>query len=431
MSIRERLKNIWKDTDTPFLISDNQALKFSTVINHSLLDLSEIQQGDVVALVGDFNATTILTLLTLIDRNAIIVPMTKNNIMDQEYFLDVAMVDYVIDGSFISKRSHDNKSLLLEHLRQERHAGLILFSTGTTGSPKAILHDLTLLTKRFEKPRPSLRTLSFLLFDHIGGVNTLLHTLFNKGVLISPEVRTVKSILDVCRDFSVELLPTTPTFLRMMLMSGEIPDSVPECLKIITYGTERMDEFTLSNICKLLPNVDFRQTYGMSELGILRVKSLARDSLLMKIGGEGIETKISNGTLYIRSETRMLGYLNANSPFDSDGWYDTRDIVEEHNGFYRVIGRSSDIINVGGLKFHASDVEDVVIRHKGVSFAKVVAKSNPITGQHVELIVQEDKLFALNKISLISFLNEKLPPHMRPRKVIFKDVEIGYRFKKS
>ena len=103
-------------------------------------------------------------------------------------------------------------------------------------------------------------------------------------------------------------------------MSGLIPEHVPETLRIITYGTERMDQPTLDALCELLPNVEFRQTFGMSELGIVRVKSEASNSLFMKVGGEGVETRVVNNVLEIRSKARMLGYLNAESPFDEDGW---------------------------------------------------------------------------------------------------------------
>ena len=84
------------------------------------------------------------------------------------------------------------------------------------------------------------------------------------------------------------------------------------------------------------------------------VKSAARDSLFMKVGGEGVETRIVDGVLQIRSASRMLGYLNAASPFDVDGLYDTKDVVEERDGCYNVVCRISDVIIVGGLKFMAS-----------------------------------------------------------------------------
>mgnify|MGYP002055701942 FL=1 len=99
-------------------------------------------------------------------------------------------------------------------------------------------------------------------------------------------------MLDACKSHSVVVLPATPTFLRMMLLSGVLPSKLPETVKIITYGTERMDPHTLRELCRLLPDVDFRQTFGMSELGIVRVKSESSDSLFMKVGGEGVRIKV-------------------------------------------------------------------------------------------------------------------------------------------
>jgi len=184
-------------------------------------------------------------------------------------------------------------------------------------------------------------------------------------------------------------------------------------------------------LCKLLPKVDFRQTFGMSELGILRVKSEARDSLFMKIGGEGVETKVVNNLLQVRSQNRMLGYLNAPSPFDSEGWYDTKDVVEEKNGFYKIVGRVSDIINVGGLKFMASEVERVALEFPNVSLVSAYSRRNPITGEHVELKVQPLKENLVDKDALTSYLKSKLQPHMVPKRIIIQDVSVGHRFKKA
>ena len=217
----------------------------------------------------------------------------------------------------------------------------------------------------------------------------------------------------------------------MMLMSGLVPKSVPKTLRIITYGTERMDQPTLDALCKHLPNVDFRQTFGMSELGIVRVKSESRNSLFMKIGGEGVETRIVNNVLEIRSKTRMLGYLNADSPFDEEGWYNTKDIVEEKDGFYKVIGRTSEVINVGGLKFMASEVERVALQYEHVELAKAEGKSNPITGQHVELTIQPLVSHELDLAKLKAFLKKKLANHMMPKRIKIATVTVGHRFKKS
>ena len=431
MKILEQLSRIWSGIDYPFLIHNGKELKFSQIASHNPVDLSLVNQGDVVAIIGDFNPSCILTLLRLIDLGVVVVPLTVETTHEHEYFFESALVDVVIKDGAVNRRLHNEKHEFIDALRANNHAGLVLFSTGTTGRPKAILHDLTLFLKRFETPRPTLRTINFLLFDHIGGINTLLHTLFNKGVVVAPEGRTVDSVLETCRKFDVEVLPTTPTFLRLMLMSGAVPDKVPSCLKVITYGTERMDQPTLDDLCKLLPAVDFRQTFGMSELGIVRVKSEARDSLFMKVGGEGVETRVVNNVLQIRSASRMLGYLNAPSPFDAEGWYDTKDVVEVKDGYYKVTGRISDVINVGGLKFMASEVERVALNFPNVSLVKATPKQNPITGQHVELLVQPTLEGAVDKDLLMLYLKEKLQAHMVPKRIRLEAVNVGHRFKKS
>jgi acyl-CoA synthetase (AMP-forming)/AMP-acid ligase II len=235
----------------------------------------------------------------------------------------------------------------------------------------------------------------------------------------------------MCQKHEAEVLPTTPTFLRMMLMSGAVPDKVPKSLKVITYGTERMDQPTLNELCEALPNIDFRQTFGMSEIGIVRVKSQARDSLYMKLGGEGVETKVVGKILHIRSTTRMIGYLNADSPFDSTGWYNTRDVVEQRGEFYKIVGRTGDVVNVGGLKFMASEVERIALEYPDVEFVKAYPVNNPITGQHLEIIVQPTKVGKFEKIPFVSFLKTKLPSHMTPKRVRIEQIAVGHRFKRA
>jgi acyl-coenzyme A synthetase/AMP-(fatty) acid ligase len=433
VGILATLAERWQNETTPFLISAESSLRFADLASASCLDISAIKPGDVVAVVGDFTAPSIQTLLALIDRGAVVVPLTWDTKTSHDYFFESARVSWVAvpEETRLFRVGPFPEHELIQRLWAKGHAGLVLFSTGTTGRPKAILHDLSLFLQRFETPRPTLRTLNFLLFDHIGGINTLLHTLYNKGVVVAIQNRTVGAVLETCAKYAVEVLPTTPTFLRLMLISGMVPGHVPKSLKVITYGTERMDQPTLDALCDLLPWVDFRQTFGMSELGIVRVKSEVRNSLWMKIGGEGVETRVVEGVLQIRSSSRMLGYLNAESPFDSDGWYDTKDVVEQRGDLIKVVGRTTEVINVGGQKFMASEVERVALMFPGVSLVRAEGRNNPITGQHVELTVQPQPDCPVSRTDLEKFLREKLPSHMVPRRLRFETVSVGHRFKKA
>jgi acyl-CoA synthetase (AMP-forming)/AMP-acid ligase II len=254
--------------------------------------------------------------------------------------------------------------------------------------------------------------------------------MFNRGVVCAPSSRTVDSILNDCVRHKIEVLPTTPTFLRLLLISGYVPKRIPSSLKLITYGTEMMDQPTLDSLCDALPGVDFRQTYGMSEIGILRVKSESRSSLFMRVGGEGVSTRIVNDELEILSPSRMLGYMNARYPFDATGWYKTGDLVERKGEYIRIVGRRTESINVGGLKFMPSEVERAALTFPNVCFAKASGKSNPLTGHHVELIVEPSDSANLDVADLSQYLKGLLPRHMVPLRITVGKIAVGHRFKR-
>jgi acyl-CoA synthetase (AMP-forming)/AMP-acid ligase II len=431
-SLIDKLSAKWATDESPFLLHSRGNLSFKEISEVQLTGLNEIKKGSVVAIIGDYDAYSIKLLFYLIDLGAIVMPLTMQTQKDHEYFFDVGLVDFVINcDKEISRRVRNGRHPLIEELRDKGDAGLIAFSSGTTGRPKAILHNFNLFLKRFETPRPSLRTLTFLMFDHVGGLNTLFHTLYNKGVAIIPDDRTVDGILKTCEKYSVEVLPATPTFLRLMLISGLIPQKVSKSIKIITYGSERMDQVTLNQLCDLLPDVDFRQTFGTSELGVVRAKSKDRRSLYLKVGDVGVEFKFEGNVLHLRSENRMMGYLNAEQPFDDQGWYNTNDVVKVEGNYFTIVGRVSEVINVGGLKFMGSEVEKPAIAYDGIDAVQAFARNNPLTGQHVELKIQvhSGTDFSIEKYK--EHLKKSLPSHMVPRRVILGEIKISNRFKKS
>jgi len=204
-------------------------------------------------------------------------------------------------------------------------------------------------------------------------------------------------------------------------------------LKLITYGTEVMSERTLKMATEAFPDVRFQQTYGLSELGILRSKSVADNSLLVKVGGEDYETKVVNDTLRIRAKSSMVGYLNAPSPFDQDGWFNTGDTVIQHGEYYHIIGRQSEIINVGGQKAYPAEVEKVIAELPDVIDVSVSGETHLLLGQIVVATVQmADPVSAVEtKKRITEHSKGRLQPFMVPAKVqVVTEPLVTSRFKK-
>ena len=133
------------------MITENREIDFKEILLATKLDLKKIKKGSVVALIGDFEPITLNILFRLIELNCIIVPLTENNKLMHEYFFENAFVDYIIKSEKIIKRNFNNKNKLIENLRSKDKPGLILFSSGTTSKPKAILHDFSFFFDSLKK----------------------------------------------------------------------------------------------------------------------------------------------------------------------------------------------------------------------------------------------------------------------------------------
>ncbi|HEV7732290.1 MAG TPA: fatty acid--CoA ligase family protein [Candidatus Binatia bacterium] len=429
--------------DQPAIVWHDRSFTFATMIEliqgwHRALDEHGVGAGQVVALEGDYSPESCSLLVALTERGAVAVPLSGVSAAERGEFLDIAEVQAVVtfgdEGQWaIEKRPVQVTHQLTKDLIASGSPGLVLFSSGSTGKSKAALHDFGPLLEKYKVRRPALRTISFLLLDHIGGINTLFHVLSNGGTVVSVAARDPDTVCAAIARHAVELLPTSPTFLNLLLLSEAYMRHDLSSLKLATYGTEPMPESTLARLAEVLPNVRLQQTYGLSEVGILRSKSKDSKSLWVKVGGEGFETKIVDSVLWIRSRSAMLGYLNAPSPFDAEGWMNTQDMVEVDGEYIRILGRKTDIINVGGQKVYPAEVESTLLQMPNVKDVTVFGEKNPITGQVVvaRIALNEDEPLPDLKKRMRAFCRDKLQPFKVPVKVELTDrAEHNARFKK-
>ncbi len=439
------LKNIFKNNPDKiaFIFQDrNYSYEWlSEKINEYKTDLKSrgINPGDSVALQSRPFPNSLALFLAILDNNNIAIPIAIDSKSKKEEYISIANPDFIINYSdkngFDYSEINSTKPALYETLNSQCHPGLVLFSSGTSGSPKAAVHDVSRLLAKYKSPRKNFRTIAFMLYDHIGGIDTLFYSLSNASTIIIPEDRNPENICRITELHSAEVVPVTPTFLKLLLLSESYKNYDLSSVKYVTYGTEPMSDWLLGRVNEIFPNAKFLQKYGTTEVGTLRSKSETNTSTWMKIGGEGYETKIEDGILYIKAKSAMLGYLNAPTPFTEDGWFVTGDRVEKKNGYYRILGRESEIINVGGEKVFPAEVENIINAMDMVADATVYGESHPIMGNIVCAIVTPNKT-DFDKRSLKSqikkYCSDKLESYKVPVKIKFtKSAHFGERYKKT
>jgi acyl-CoA synthetase (AMP-forming)/AMP-acid ligase II len=437
----ERLQS-WGDK--PALVWRDQTWSYRALCDAVGQASGELRQrgiapGTTLAICGEYSPKLCALLLAALLNRNIIVPLSSAAVPRKERLMELSEVRFAIsfdddDVAEVVAFDREVAHPLLRQLVARGAAGLVLFSSGSTGESKASVLDFDRLLAKFQVARPAYRTLVFLLLDHIGGINTLLHVLCHGGTLVTTPDRSPETVCAAIAAHRIQLLPTTPTFMRMLMIADTLRAHDLGSLEIVTYGTEPMPASTLAAVREALPWIRFKQTYGLSELGILPTQSRSSDSLWLKLGHNGFEHQVRDGVLWLRSETAMLGYLNAASPFDADGWFNTQDMVEVDGDYLRIVGRKSEMINVGGEKVHPTEVENVLLQFPNIKDATVSGRANPVTGQVVAAKVtllrpeEPDQL----RQQVRRFCRGRLEPYKVPVVIdIVADDHHGARFKKS
>jgi acyl-coenzyme A synthetase/AMP-(fatty) acid ligase len=318
------------------------------------------------------------------------------------------------------------KHHIYDDLKKRQVPGIVLFTSGSSGIPKVAVHDAGKLLSKWEiyddrnwKPKnDAASTICLLDFDHIGGLNTLFSIMFYGGTLVIPAIRDAVEVERAIVQHKVKTLPTSPSFLKLLLLkaTSDFPD-----LELITYGTEPMPETLLKAVAERWPHVRLKQTYGLTETGIMSTKSRDDGSTWVKIREEH---RVENGELYLKSGYTMVGYINSMARIGTDGFYATGDRVEQDGEWLRIIGRTSEFINVGGNKVHPTEIEALLIGLNEIEDCLAEAEDNPILGQIIKLTVKPSGSQTLAEIRevIANHLSSQSTPRWKiPQKILLTD----------
>ena len=303
----------------------------------------------------------------------------------------------------------------------------LVLTTGTTGAPRGVRHDWNRLLRSTRRiaPAPGQRWLLAYGLHQFAGLQLLLHVFAAGATLVAPAPRRPREGLAAMREHGVDHASATPTYWRFLLAELRADGgAVPELVQI-TLGGEAVPAPVLAELKRTFPGAKISHIYAASEFGSSGSVRDGRSGLSLDVLERGddadIAMKIVDGELWVRSRVGMLGYYGE-PPVDPDAWRPTGDLVDIVDDRIVFRGRTSEVINVGGVKVHPLPIEERIGAVPGVDVARVYGRPNPMTGAivAVEIVAAPDA----DQDSVAAGVRAAcadLPPASRPRSIKFVD----------
>ncbi|NLA55121.1 MAG: AMP-binding protein [Corynebacterium humireducens] len=329
--------------------------------------------------------------------------------------------------------------------RLPKHGPIVLMSSGTTGIPKGVMRPeprlpLVLAGMLRKVPwRADIRVQSHASMFHTWGWSAVNIALAARATIVCHRIFDPEQVLRDIDEHGLEAMVTSPIFLKQIL---EVPDpqrfDTSRLEFIVSSGhalTPHLVEQTIERFGPILCNV-----YGSTELTLASVASaeeLAADPTTSGPVALGTHLKILDdegrelpdgevGQIHLRNSTTLTGYTNPDIPVEEvDGLVRIGDLgFIDAAGHLRVLGRTDDMIIVGGENVHPASVDEVLDALPGVSEVYSHGVEDPDTFRRVATwIVREDSPAgeALTARDVRDFVRDNLADHSIPRDVHFID----------
>ena len=277
--------------------------------------------------------------------------------------------------------------LAAQRAQTERATEWLMLTSGTSGGPKIVGHTLEGLTGaivadgRAQGAPPVWAT--FYDIRRYGGLQIFLRAIIGGGSMVLSEPgEPVADYVARLRDKAVTHISGTPSHWRKLLISRAASEFAPRYVRL---SGEIADQAVLDGLNRAFPAASIGHAYASTEAG---VGFAVNDGLegfpadMIGTNRDGVEMKIEDGSLRIRSTRMAHAYVGRQAPAltDAEGFVDTGDMVERRGDRYHFVGRRGGIINIGGLKVHPEEIEAVINRHAEVRMSRAWSRRSPITG---------------------------------------------------
>ena len=260
----------------------------------------------------------------------------------------------------------------------------VLLTSGTSGRPKMVIHSLHSLTGALPGTLPAGENWStFYDIRRYGGLQIFFRAILGgAGLTLTDPDEPLEALLHRLGEAAVTSISGTPSHWRRVLMAANRGAFAPPYIRL---SGEVADQVVLNGLRAAFPTARIEHAYAATEAGVGFVVADGLEGFpaaFLDAPRSGVDLKIVDGTLRIRSSRTASGYVGAAAPplLDGEGFVDTTDLVETRASRCFFAGRRNGIINVGGLKVNPEEVEAVLASHPAVHMARASGRKNPVTG---------------------------------------------------
>ena len=328
--------------------------------------------------------------------------------------------------------------------------GVLLFTSGTTGVPKAAVlrhkHLVSYIVSsvEFMSAEEDEAALVCVPPYHVAGIASTLSSVYAGRRVVQLANFSADAWIETARHERITSAFVVPTMLSRIVaaLEGEKTAGMPH-LQSLSYGGGKMPLAVIEKALALFPETDFTNAYGLTEtsstITVLgteehRAAAAAEDDAgrrrLVSVGVPlpGIEIEIRDqegralppgerGEIHVRGEQVSGEYEDRGSTVDADGWFPTRDAgYQDEDGYLFLDGRADDVIVRGGENMSPGEIEDTLVAHDAVADAAVVGVPSEEWGEAVASVVVAKSGIAANE-DLVAELQSWVRTHMRSSRV--------------
>ena len=310
-------------------------------------------------------------------------------------------------------------------------AGLLVYTSGTTGAPKGALLTHGNLLASAEAVRlawrwtPEDRLVLALPLFHVHGLGVGLHGTLTSGAAAVLRPRfAADDLFDRAAEHGATLWFGVPTMYARLAESPRLSEL--SRFRLCVSGSAPLSPELFATIAEQ-GGQRILERYGMTETLMNVSNPYDGDRRPGTVGFPlpGVELRLADETdeILLRGPNVMSGYWErpdaTAEAFTEDGWFRSGDVgAHDEDGYLRIVGRRKELIISGGYNVYPREVEDVLRGHPAVADAAVVGVPDSTWGERVTAYVEAE---GVGEQELLELAAAQLAPYKRPKQVLFVD----------